>query len=213
MKLFQTNSPGIRLIDNIGSLVLLNLLYLLCCLPVVTAPAATTALYSCTLCMARREPLELSRFFRVFKQEFLPSLKAGALLLLVGGALAADAVLLRRMAFPAVLRWGAYALLFLVGGMAMYLFPLIARFENTLKQYLKLSLAMAIRHLPQTVFMLALAALPVILFLVNADLALRLMIFWVLFGAALCAWIDAKLLCRIFARYEPEHVPSDGEEH
>ena len=72
---------------------------------------------------------------------------------------------------------------------------------------------MAIRHLPQTVFMLALVALPVILFLVNADLALRLMIFWVLFGAALCAWIDAKLLCRIFARYEPEHVPSDGEEH
>ena len=83
MKLFQTNSPWIRLIDNIGSLVLLNLLYLLCCLPVVTAPAATTALYSCTLCMARREPLELSRFFRVFMQALLPSLTAGALLLLV----------------------------------------------------------------------------------------------------------------------------------
>ena len=30
MKLFKTNSPWIRLIDNIGSLVLLNLLYLLC---------------------------------------------------------------------------------------------------------------------------------------------------------------------------------------
>ena len=105
MKLFQSDSPWIRLIDNMGNLVLLNLMFLLCCLPVVTAPAAVTALYSCTLCMARREKLELSRFWQVWKREFVVSLKAGGLIFALAALLALDGYYLKlNPAAPAFLR-------------------------------------------------------------------------------------------------------------
>lgn len=204
MKLFDKDSPWIRLIDNLGNLVLLNLLYLLFCLPLVTAPAATTALYSCTLSMNRREPLELSRFFRVFKQDFLISLKAGLVLLLLGALLALDYLLLGRMReLPMLFVYLLYVFLFLLACEILYVFPLIARFDNSLKQYFRLGLAFALRYLPRTLTMLAAAALPVLLFLLNAELALRLMIFWVMFGVALTAYVNSRLLTGIFARYEP----------
>ena len=203
MKLFQKDSPWIRLIDNIGNLTLLNLLYLLFCLPVVTIGPATTALYSCTLCMARHETLELSRFRRVFRREFVLSLKLWLGLLLVGALLAADYFFLKdRPELPAALNYLLYALLFFAACLTLYVFPLIARFTNTPGQYIALSLALALRNLPKTLLMLALTALPAILFLLNAELALRLMIFWIVFGMALTAFFNSFFLSRIFAGRE-----------
>ena len=208
MKLFQSDSPWIRLIDNMGNLVLLNLMFLLCCLPVVTAPAAVTALYSCTLCMARREKLELSRFWQVWKREFVVSLKAGGLIFALAALLALDGYYLKlNPAAPAFLRYGLYVLAFFAGCLALYLFPLIARFTNTIPQYVRLSLALALRYLPKTLLMMLAVCLPVLLFLWNAELALRLMIFWLLFGIALTAFFNSGLLKGIFAVLE-ETAPS-----
>lgn len=203
MKLFQKDSPWIRLIDNFGNLTLLNLMYLLFCLPVVTIGPATTALYSCTLCMARKEKLELSRFRRVFKQEFTVSLKAWLTLLLVGGLLVADYLFLnRRPEMPRVASYFLYLLVFFAASVLLYIFPLIARFTNTLGQYFRLSLALALKNLPQTMLMLAVISLPFILFLLNAELALRLMIFWILFAIALTSFFCSSFLCKIFSELE-----------
>ncbi len=203
MKLFQKDSPWIRLIDNFGNLTLLNLLYLLFCLPIVTIGPATTALYSCTLCMARHEPLELSRFRRAFRQDFVLSLKAWLMLLAVGALLAADYFLLRkRPELPSILSYLLYILCFFTACLWLYLFPLIARFTNSLGQYVRLALALALRNLPRTLLMLAMTALPGILFLLNAELALRLMIFWILFAVAMTAYFNSLLMRRSFAALE-----------
>ncbi|MBQ7473165.1 MAG: DUF624 domain-containing protein [Oscillospiraceae bacterium] len=212
MKLFQSDSPWIRLIDNMGNLVLLNLMFLLCCLPVVTAPAAVTALYSCTLCMARREKLELSRFWQVWKREFVVSLKAGGLIFALAALLALDGYYLKlNPAAPAFLRYGLYVLAFFAGCLALYLFPLIARFTNTIPQYVRLSLALALRYLPKTLLMMLAVCLPALLFLWNAELALRLMIFWLLFGFALTAFFNSGLLRGIFAALEETAPAADGD--
>ena len=55
-------------------LIVWNLLFLLCCLPVVTAPAAATALACVCQGMLLEEPRLFRRFFRSFRQNFLPSL-------------------------------------------------------------------------------------------------------------------------------------------
>ena len=48
MKLFDHDGPLMRALTYLGNLILLNLVFLLCCLPVVTAGAACAALYTVT---------------------------------------------------------------------------------------------------------------------------------------------------------------------
>lgn len=51
--LFNYDNPVWRFIGKLGDLVLLNLLWLICCIPVFTAGAATTAVYYVTLKLVR----------------------------------------------------------------------------------------------------------------------------------------------------------------
>lgn len=211
MKLFQKDSPWIRLIDNMGNLVLLNLMFVLFCLPVVTIPAAVTALYSCTLCMSRREELELSRFRRVFREEFLMSLKAGLVIAVLTALLVLDwRFMSANPNLPSILRYLLYVLCFLTACIALYTFPLISRFEGTLKGYIRLSLALASQNMPQTLLMLLASALPAILYWYNSGLALRLTIIWLLFGFALTAYFNAGLLRTAFWQLEARAAAAEN---
>ena len=71
MRIFRYNSPLMTFLSRMADLMILNILYIVCCLPVLTAGAATTALYSCV--MNLDEPDEqpvFRRFFRVFFKDF-----------------------------------------------------------------------------------------------------------------------------------------------
>ena len=54
MKFFSLENPIWKFIGNLADFFLLSCLWYLCCLPVVTAGAATTALYYVTLKMGPR---------------------------------------------------------------------------------------------------------------------------------------------------------------
>ena len=71
MKLFDHDGPLMRALTYLGNLILLNLVYLLCCLPVVSAGAASAALYTVTLGNLRGEDGgTVRRFFRAFRANF-----------------------------------------------------------------------------------------------------------------------------------------------
>ena len=63
--------------DHLGILILLNLIWLALLLPVVTAPAATAALFDSARRIARREDVGVRAYFRSFRGLFLPSLLLG----------------------------------------------------------------------------------------------------------------------------------------
>ena len=69
--------------DNLGRLVLANLLWLVLCLPVVTAPAATAGLFLMARRIANGEPASVRDVLTGFRAHFLPSLKVGSMTLLV----------------------------------------------------------------------------------------------------------------------------------
>ena len=70
-----TSSPIYHILCNIFDLVVLNLFYLLCCLPIVTAGPATAALYRSIHHMHREEGSPLRDFFPTLKH----TLKIGTL--------------------------------------------------------------------------------------------------------------------------------------
>ena len=65
MKFFSLENPIWKFIGNLADFFLLSCLWYLCCLPVVTAGAATTALYYVTLKMARGQEGQLIPAFSI----------------------------------------------------------------------------------------------------------------------------------------------------
>ena len=94
MKFFSLENPIWKFIGNLADFFLLSCLWYLCCLPVVTAGAATTALYYVTLKMARGQEGQLiPAFFHSFKQNLKQATALWVGYLAVGILLVLDLVI------------------------------------------------------------------------------------------------------------------------
>ena len=70
-KLFRMDSPLMRFLTKIADLMVLNILFCVTSIPLITIGASWTALYSVTLKMVRDEEGSVSRsYFRSFRQNF-----------------------------------------------------------------------------------------------------------------------------------------------
>jgi uncharacterized membrane protein YesL len=142
--------------DHIGLLVLANLLWVVLCLPVVTAPAATAGLFHLARQIARGKDTSLRDFFVGFRSHFFPAFKIGlvdlaALLVLWvnidfyshmrGGAVIPGMVLAAAMVWVA-----AFFLL-----MHVHLYPLLAGGESSLRQLLRKSALLTLDNLAFTI--------------------------------------------------------------
>lgn len=188
----------------IGDVIVLNLLWLLCCLPVVTAGASTTALYYTLLKMVRKEetyPAEM--FFHAFRQNMKQSIPLTILLLLVCAILYVDLNIVRNTAISLgpLLSILLAALFVVFAMMASYVFPLLAQFENTIKGTLKNALFMSIWHLPYSLVILLLNLLPVLLLFLSPNLFVGSLAVWVFVGGAGIAYVNSRLFVKIFDRY------------
>lgn len=161
--LFNPDNALMSFLTKMAYSAYLNILWLLCSLPVVTMGAATTALFYVTLKMAEdRDDGLTGMFFRAFRQNFVPATKLWLILLGAGGFLAVDGYVMARLWSRGIL-WTlltaviiAAAVLYLI--VLLYAFPLLARFENTTLGILKASLLVGLRYLVCTLLMAAVYA-------------------------------------------------------
>lgn len=160
---FNPESRFWRWVDRIGDVLVLSMLWFACSLPVVTLPAASTALYDCAArCVRGGERTPYSRFFRTFRAEFKPAALSGLLwggplaLLLAGHWLLAGAA---RTPFEAALAVACYVLAAVPAGALCWLFPLLSRFRYSFWDLNRTALQFWFAHLPSTLAMTALLAL------------------------------------------------------
>lgn len=211
MKKFGIDNPFFGFMSRIGDIIVLNLLFVITCLPVVTVGMSLSAMYRVTLRMARKESNYVAReYFRACKEDWKKSTVIWIILLAVGALLVFDIMVGERM-------WDALnvavgALLFVWGMIFTYVFAVAARFENTVKNTMKNAMYMAVRHFPSTTVMLALNAVPLVcIFFGSMTMALATPLY-VVFGFALTARINAVFLNRIFRKYIPEEKEDDLED-
>ena len=89
--LFNYDNPVWRFIGKLGDLILLNILWIICSIPVFTIGASTTAVYYVTLKLARDEDDSTIRsFFRSFKNNFKQATAIWLILLAAGLVLSVD---------------------------------------------------------------------------------------------------------------------------
>ena len=205
-ELFNLNSPWVQRFAMLTNLVCLNILWLVCCLPVFTAGAATAALYHTVFLYHNKEDDAVLRpFFRAFRANFkqstllfLPLL--AALLLVIF-----DLVYLASYGKGTAVLFLLILVAFLLMGMLIHLFPLIARFDMNAKALLRTAFSLVALHLPGTLTVIALLVLPVILLLFFPDWFLRLGVVWAGVWFSAIAYFFGKFLLKIWNK----HVPSE----
>lgn len=195
----------IRFLTRVCDLLFLNIALVLCCCTVVLSGAGVTALYSMTLKMIRGQDYTPIRgFLRALRENFLLSSFATILLLadvtllaVLRGALYADTLLMPPTAFVLL----AILAVFLTA-LLSYLFPLLARFENTFSHHLSNAVRLALANLPVTFLLTTVNLLPLLLgVFVPVSLGV-VFAFWLLFGFAAGAWVNSFYLNRIFESRE-----------
>ena len=157
-KFFNLDSPVMNALNKMADLIWLNILTLICCIPVITIGASLTALNYVTLKLVRDEEGYVTKaFFKSFKQNFKQATIIWLILLLVIALLLGDFLILNysSVQFPSWIRVALIAILALVLFATIHVFPILARFENTVANTFKNSLYMGILSLPKTILMMA----------------------------------------------------------
>ena len=89
--LFAADGKLAQTLGKIADLVILNVLWIVCSIPVVTAGAAATAFYSVALKMIKNEEAYVaSSFFKAFRENFKQSFIVTLILLAVAAVLGCD---------------------------------------------------------------------------------------------------------------------------
>ena len=212
-RVFDLDGPVMSALGRVTDFLVLNLIFLVTCIPIITIGPALSALYSVTLKMVKNEDSYiLKRYLSAFKENFKISFLAGLLILASIILFAFDYRIMTTMGdsmgtiFPIIF----LALIFICLVISMYLFPYIARFENTFKDSFKNTVLIAVASMPWTLLLLlitgvALASIWVI------PLQYSILI-WFLFGFAVLAYIQSFIFRKVFARYEPKEELKQAEE-
>ena len=194
-KLLDPESPIMQFITKIAHSAYLNVLWFVCCLPIVTAGASTTALFYVTLKMAKNEEGNITKsFFRAFRENFRQGTIIWLILLGLGIVLALDGYIFYHMRFENVF-WTVGTAVFLVAVAAyvivlMYIFPLLSRFENSIKAMFLNSIMLGMRFLLCT-------ALMAVIYVAMGYVVINLFTPAILFGEGLCALLCSYLLSNI----------------
>ena len=206
---FSMESPLMTLLNRIGDLIVLNLVFLVCCIPIVTIGAAFTALHFVCLRMIRDEEGYITKdFFRSFRVNFRQSTMMWLFMLIILLIVGTDIVMLPKTGatYPAFIHYFLLADAVIVLAVGLYAFPLQARFENPLIRTIRNAALLTIGAFPRTLAMVALMIVPfIILFGIP-----QLLPIVVIMGFSASAYACAALYDPVFRRLEP--APADGEE-
>lgn len=217
--LFNPDNKFFTFMGRVADLMILNILCIICCIPVITVGPAITAMFYVTLKMARNEESYVIRgFFHSFKQNFRQGVIIHLIMLVVGAVLLFDLYFTRQMSGENRL-YMVLGYIFMVA-IALYLmvftyvYPMLARFYNSIRNTFRNALLVSIRHLPYTVLMLIISAAPVLLMFFVPQTAAYVLLFYILLGFSTIAYINSRFFVKIFDRYipAPEETESSQEE-
>ena len=215
MKFLAYDSPFSQVLLKLCYGCYLNLIWFICCIPVVTIGASTTALYYASLKNARGEDHALARmFFRSFRENFRQSTVLWLILLAAGLFLAGDGYLVYRLRASstgaAAVLWTLMLALVIAAALAyaivlLFVFPLVASVSNTNWAMLKNSFFIGTHYLFCTILVFA---VHFAMFFAVVSIFTPL----ILLGEGLCALVSAYLMSNVLraCSYDPDAEADDA---
>lgn len=144
MDIFKYDSPLMSFLNTVFDLMFLNILCFICCIPIVTIGPALAAKYDVAMRIVRKEEPTIFRpFFRAFKNNFKQAIIIWSFLLVACFLLYIDWNWIFQNGIGNVSPFYLMAAILttlIISFIIMTIFPIIARFEVTIKDAFKTSL-------------------------------------------------------------------------
>lgn len=212
-KLFDLDSPLMRVLNKAADLMWLNILVIFCSLPVFTAGAALTAAHYVALKLRRNEEGYITKeFFKAFKMNFKQSTLIWLMLLGLGAIFATDFYIMRTnedLGLPQIVQILVMVAFILYIFLLVWVFPMQAKFINNIKRTLKNALAMSMIQLPKTILMILFYVLPWVLLW----FALRLFPIVLVYCFSIPIFGSAVLYNKVFKTLEDRILSRQAEEN
>lgn len=205
-------NPVISFLNKMTDLLLLNFLFLICCIPVVTIGPAITAMYYVNLRSIRYgDGYVVRTFFRAFKQSFGQSLAAWMMTMAVAALFFFDIRFWQQNDFgmiSTVMSAVSVCIAFLCGIIVLWLFPLIAKTSNKFSVHIKNAAAMAVGHFfPYTLACVVILGL--VFYMAYTSLAADVIM--LVIGFSLLSYILSFFIYKVFAKYLQEEAMGEDD--
>ena len=212
--MLDLDGPLVRALCDLNTLVILNILTALFCIPVITAGASVAAMHYVIMEMFENRGDGAAReFWKRFKENLRNATPVWLILLAAAVFIYVDCRIIMggQTGLPRAMLVPLYIGAFIEASIAVYAFPLTARFVYSTGATFKNSAILAVANFPRTMLMVLYhVIMPYLLFNVS-----RLLPLFFLVGISLPAYFSALLYMPVIRKMigEPEpdeDTPEDG---
>ncbi|MDO5799248.1 MAG: DUF624 domain-containing protein [Eubacteriales bacterium] len=215
-RFFSMDNKFFTFMGKVADLCILNIICLICCIPIITAGASITAMFYVTMKMVKNEEAYIIRsFFKSFRQNFKQATVINLIMIAAAAILYADLRIVKLMGQPVSqimhIIFLAFTVLYIM--IFIYVYPILAKFYNSVRNTFRNAVLMSVRHLPYTVLMALICACPVLLisFAPTFRVQSTFLVLCLVIGGAVVAYCNSFFLVKIFENYIPgSEEDSDG---
>lgn len=204
-KIFNLDNGIMRFFSRIFDIVVLNFIFIICCIPIFTIGPSLTAMYSITLKMIKNEESHIIRsFFKAFKQNFKQGTVIGLIAIIITFFITVDLRIIGIIGEDRfkVLQVLCYVLAIWAYIIFIYAFPLLAKFKNTTKEVFKNSFILSVINFKWTI-LLILLNIPFVLMLFYSGLSMFLLFtILIICGFSGLSLIQSFIFGKVFEKYE-----------
>ncbi|MEH7011570.1 DUF624 domain-containing protein [Neobacillus niacini] len=155
-----------KAMEFIMNAFLLNLLWLVLCLPILTIFPATTAMFGVVREWKKQNDIRIfSAFFRLFKENFKQSFLLGIVWLVFTGLLLGDFIITNQV--NSSVKYILFSFFFLLGILylfvSIYIFPVMVHYQVTWKYAIKNAVLLSISRLHHTILSILIIAAGIVL--------------------------------------------------
>ena len=204
--MFSIDGKLWRFLSKMADLIIVNVIFIICSIPVITIGASKTALYEVARKIRRDEESSiLKNFFSSFKKHFKKSTIIWLMYLLcmvmIGVNLYA-CIFIRMGLLTTIFMMATAMVLFVVNITFVYTIMLVVYEDENLKVSLLKGGGLAIANLPFSILMITMEIMPFILLFFYTHYWSYIFTFCVIIGFSLIEFVNSHLLDKILSRVE-----------
>ena len=204
-RLFDADNKLNRFLAKVFDCGILSVLWIVCSFPLFTMGASTIAMYTVTLKMVKNEEgAIIGNFFKAFRENFRQSIPVTLIGIGVYTVLFVDYLIVHETAVGRILTMLVFAAILLFTAVYSYVCPLLAMFENTVRNTFGNAWKLAILNPLETGMFVIMNIGPHIYFLLRPDHFFVILPLWILLGPGGLAYIMSVYFRKIFDRLIPK---------
>ncbi len=209
---FNMDSKWMKALGKLFDLMLVNILTLLCCIPVITIGAAFTAMHTMMYRLYKNnEGYIIKNYFTTFKKNFKQATLMWLIYLAILLVLGVDQYVLNQgvLELNSIVQVVVIliAVVWLISFVWVYVMQ--SRYLNPIRITMKNSILVGLTHPVKTVLMIIVFLLPIpIMLLISVGLPLC-----ILFGLTVPAYIQCRMYVKVYAQIEGGGSGTEGEDN